>query len=78
MTSSTKERRPLIKIGVDIIPVKKTEVNHFWDLCQFMIIEGLKYNGSKMTAPQLKEDIQEGFYQLYIGPMNQAIRSTEE
>jgi len=66
MTSSTKGRKPLIKVGVDIIPVKKHEVDKFWGLCQFMIIEALKYNGSKMTAPQLKEDIEEGFYQLYI------------
>lgn len=66
MTSSTKGRKPLIKVGVDIIPVKKHEVEKFWGLCQFMIIEALKYNGSKMTAPQLREDIEEGFYQLYI------------
>lgn len=66
MTYSTKEKNSLIKKGVDIIPVKGAEVDKFWGLCQFMIIEALQYNGSKMSAPQLKQDIQDGFFQLYI------------
>jgi hypothetical protein len=40
MIYSMEKRKPLIKIGVDVIPVKKTEVDNYWSLLQLMIMKG--------------------------------------
>jgi hypothetical protein len=61
-----EKRKPLIKIGVDVIPVKKTEVDNYWSLLQLMIMKGLEHNGNLLTEAQLRQEIKEGYHQLFI------------
>lgn len=61
-----EKRKPLIKIGVDVIPVKKTEVDNYWSLLQLMIIKGLEHNGNLLTEAQLRQEIKDGYHQLFI------------
>jgi len=56
----------IIKKSVEVLAIKQEDVEKFWPLCQFMIIEALQYNGRKTSAPQIKQEIIEGFLQLYI------------
>ena len=66
MIYSMEKRKPLIKIGVDVIPVKKTEVDNYWSLLQLMIMKGLEHNGNLLTEAQLRQEIKEGYHQLFI------------
>ena len=65
MTYSTA-KKPLIKVGVDVMPISKDEVDHYWDLLKLMVIQGLTHSGDLMTEADLKEDIKQGFMQLFI------------
>lgn len=65
MTYSTA-KKPLIKVGVDVMPISKDEVDHYWDLLKLMVIQGLRHSGDLMTEADLKEDIKQGFMQLFI------------
>jgi len=65
MTYSTA-KKPLTKIGVDVMPISKDEVDHYWDLLKLMVIQGLTHSGDLMTEADLKEDIKQGFMQLFI------------
>ena len=65
MTYSTA-KKPLTKIGVDVMPISKDEVDHYWDLLKLMVIQGLTHSGDLMNEADLKEDIKQGFMQLFI------------
>ena len=65
MTYSTA-RKKLTKIGVDVMPIKKDEVDQYWGLLKFMIIQGLNHAGNLLTEAELKEEIKQGFHQLFI------------
>ena len=65
MTYSTA-KKPLIKVGVDVMPISKDEVDHYWDLLKLMVIQGLRHSGDLMTEADLKEDIKQGYMQLFI------------
>jgi hypothetical protein len=59
-------KKPFIKVGVDVLPVRKDEVDNYWGLLKFMIIQGLKHCGDLMTEADLKEEVKQGFHQLFI------------
>jgi hypothetical protein len=65
MTYSTAEK-PLTKIGVDVMPIKKDEVDRYWDLLKLMVMQGLRHSGDLLSEADLKEDIKQGFMQLFI------------
>ena len=56
----------IIKQNIELLPIAPKDIDTYWSLCQFMIIEALQYNGRKTSAPQIKQEIIEGFLQLYI------------
>jgi hypothetical protein len=63
MTYSTKLKKQLkkqlTKVGVDVMPIKKDEVDRYWGLLRLMITQGLKHSGDLIS-------IKTGFYQLFI------------
>jgi len=59
-------KKPLTRVGVDVMPIKKDEVDHYWDLLKLMVIQGLRHSGDLLTEADLKEDIKQGFMQLFI------------
>ena len=65
MTYSTAKKR-LTRVGVDVMPIKKDEVDKYWGLLKLMVIQGLRHSGDLMTEADLKEDIKQGFMQLFI------------
>lgn len=65
MTYSTA-KKPLTKVGVDVMPIKKDEVDKYWGLLKLMVIQGLRHSGDLLTEADLKEDIKQGFMQLFI------------
>ena len=65
MTYSTA-RKKLTKVGVDVMPIKKDEVDQYWGLLKFMIIKGLDHSGNLLTEAELKDEIKQGFHQLFI------------
>jgi hypothetical protein len=65
MTYSTA-KKPLTKIGINVIPIRKDEVDRYWDLLKLMIIQGLRHSGDLLSEAHLKEDIKQGFMQLFI------------
>jgi len=65
MTYSTA-KKPLTKIGVDVMPIKKDEVDRYWDLLKLMVMQGLRHSGDLLSEADLKEDIKQGFMQLLL------------
>ena len=65
MTYSTVKKQ-LTKIGIDVVPIRKDEVERYWGLLKFMIIQGLHHTGDVMSEADLKDEIKQGFYQLFI------------
>ena len=65
MTYSTV-KKPSIKVGVDVIPIKKKEVDQYWSLLKLMIIQGLDHVGGLLSIDDLKKEIEQGFFQLFI------------
>lgn len=66
MTYSTKLKKQLTKVGVDVMPIKKDEVDRYWGLLKLMMMQGLKHSGDLISIDDLKQDIKTGFYQLFI------------
>ena len=62
-STATKKQ---IKKGVDVLPIRKAEVDHYWDLLKFMVSQGLKHGGDLMNEQDLKKEIKEGYHQLFI------------
>ena len=55
-----------IKSGVDILWIKPKELDKYWSLVQFMIAEGLKFDGNPMDVKKIKHLIAIGEYQLFM------------
>jgi len=55
-----------IKQGVDILWIKPKELDKYWSLVQFMIAEGLKFDGNPMDMDVMKKSIATGEYQLFM------------
>lgn len=47
-----------IKKGVEVLEIYPKILDEYWSLCEFMLREGLKYDGDPMSIEQLKEYIQ--------------------
>jgi hypothetical protein len=55
-----------IKQGVDILWIKPKQLDRYWSLVQFMLLEGLKFDGNPMDIATLKKYIVLGEYQLFM------------
>ena len=55
-----------IKKGVEVLWIKPSELNKYWSLVQFMITEGLQFDGNPMDVDTMRNFIKSGTYQLFI------------
>ena len=51
---------------VEVLFIEPKRVDEYWPLVQFMLAEGLKYDGDPMSLKDLKEGITKGLFQLYM------------
>ena len=42
-------KKPLTKIGVDVMPIKKDEIDRYWDLLKLMVMQGLRHSGDLLS-----------------------------
>ena len=59
-------KKPHIKQGVDVLWIKPKELDRYWSLVQFMITEGLQFDGNPMDVDQMRNFIARGEYQLFM------------
>ena len=59
-------KKPHIKQGVDVLWIKPKELDRYWSLVQFMITEGLQFDGNPMDVDQMRNFIATGEYQLFM------------
>ena len=55
-----------IKKEVGVLYIEPNKVDEYWSLVDFMLREGLRYDGDPMSIEDLKEGIKVGAYQLFI------------
>jgi len=55
-----------IKKQVEVLEVFPKVLDEYWSLCDFMLREGLKYDGNPMSVLDLKKCIKDGTMQLYM------------
>jgi len=55
-----------IKKEVGVLLIDGRKLNEYWSLVEFMLREGLKYDGNPMNIEDLKEGIEQGAYQLFM------------
>tara|TARA_Y100000114_G_C11738838_1_gene317804 strand:- start:320 stop:781 length:462 start_codon:yes stop_codon:yes gene_type:complete len=55
-----------IEKKVDILEIVPSVLEDYWNLVEFMLREGLKYDGNPMSITDLKDFIKEGKLQLFI------------
>ena len=55
-----------IEKKVDVLFVEPKRVEEYWPLVQFMLREGLKYDGDPMSLQDLKQGILNNAFQLYM------------
>ena len=59
-------RKKHIKKEVNILYIEPKELDHYWGLVHFMLVEGLNFDGNPMSLKHLKEKISTGEYQLFM------------
>jgi len=52
------EAKKQIKKGVEVLEIHPKILDQYWSLCEFMLREGLKYDGDPMSIEELKKYIQ--------------------
>ena len=55
-----------IKKEVGVLYIQPKKLNEYWSLVEFMLREGLKYDGNPMNIEDLREGIEDGSYQLHM------------
>jgi len=58
--------RTKIKKQVEVLEIFPKLLNEYWNLVDFMLREGLKYDGEPMSITDLKKLIKEGAMQLFV------------
>ena len=51
---------------VAVLYIEPKQLNDYWTLVEFMLREGLKYDGDPMSITDLKEGILLGHLQLFV------------
>ena len=55
-----------IKKEVGVLYIEPKKLNEYWNLVEFMLREGLKYDGDPMDITDLHEGLKKGAFQLFI------------
>jgi len=55
-----------IKKEVSVLYIGQDKIEEYWSLVNFMLREGLKYDGNPMNIEDLKEGLLDGSYQLFM------------
>ena len=55
-----------IRKEVNVLFIAPDKVEEYWSLVDFMLREGLKYDGDPMNITDLKEGLLEGAFQLFM------------
>jgi len=55
-----------IKKEINILFIEPKDLHRYWSLVQFMIAEGLKFDGNPMSSRAMREKINTGEYQLFM------------
>jgi hypothetical protein len=55
-----------IKKEVGVLFIEPKLIEEYWPLAEFMVKEGLKYDGDPMSVAEMKKRIKRGEYQLHI------------
>ena len=55
-----------IKKEVGVLFIEPKMIEEYWPLAEFMIKEGLQYDGNPMSVSEMKKRIKRGIYQLFI------------
>jgi len=55
-----------IKKEVGVLYIEPKKVDEYWLLVDFMLREGLRYDGDPMSIEDLKKDIKSGAFQLFV------------
>jgi len=59
-------RKIKIKKEVEVLEIYPQTLDTYWDLCEFMLREGLKYDGDPMTIEDLKKFLKDSSMQLHM------------
>ena len=51
---------------VNVLHIDSNELNKYWPLVEFMLAEGLKYDGNPMSITHLKKEILANTLQLFM------------
>ena len=55
-----------IKKEVNVLYIGQDKIEEYWNLVDFMLREGLKYDGNPMNIEDLKEGLLDGSFQLFM------------
>ena len=55
-----------IKKEVGVLYIEAKKLDEYWSLVEFMLREGLRYDGDPMSIEDLKEGIKDGAFQLFM------------
>ena len=55
-----------IRKEVNVLYIGQNKIEEYWNLVDFMLREGLKYDGSPMNIEDLKENLLDGSFQLFM------------
>jgi len=55
-----------IKKEVNVLYIGQDKIEEYWSLVNFMLREGLKYDGNPMNIEDLKENLLDGSFQLFM------------
>ena len=55
-----------IKKEVGVLYIEPKKLNEYWSLVEFMLREGLKYDGDPMDITDLHEGLKKGAFQLFV------------
>ena len=59
-------RKIKIKKEVEVLEIFPQTLDTYWDLCEFMLREGLKYDGDPMSIEDLKKFLKDSSMQLHM------------
>jgi len=59
-------KKEQIKKEINILYVEPGDLHRYWSLVQFMIAEGLKFDGNPMSGKEMRTKISTGEYQLFM------------
>jgi len=55
-----------IRKEVNVLYIGQDKIEEYWNLVDFMLREGLKYDGNPMNIEDLKENLLDGSFQLFM------------